>query len=143
MKIIVTGSGTSFGMPVIGCTCPACTSDDSRDTRFRPSIFVTDKAGENSTDILVDVGPEFRLQALRYRIKRLDAVLMTHSHADHCHGLDDLRIFSHTASASAESRIGKETQGDFHALTARIEALSPANRKMIEMLVDYCISENM
>jgi phosphoribosyl 1,2-cyclic phosphate phosphodiesterase len=112
MKIIVTGSGTSFGMPVIGCTCPACTSDDSRDTRFRPSIFVTDNAGEKSTDILVDVGPEFRLQALRYRIKRLDAVLMTHSHADHCHGLDDLRIFSHTASASAESRIGKETQGE-------------------------------
>ena len=114
MKIIVTGSGTSFGMPVIGCNCPACTSSDSRDKRYRPSIFVKD-GGENPSEILVDVGAEFRLQALKYGINRLDAVLMTHSHADHCHGIDDLRIFSHTAPApdSADKNRGaSESPGE-------------------------------
>lgn len=125
MKIIVTGSGTSFGMPVIGCTCSACQSSDRRDTRFRPSIFVSDTAPDGTTTaILVDVGPEFRLQALRYGITRLDAVLATHSHADHVHGIDDLRIFSHTASATAESKLGAETKGEGLAIYANEITLS-------------------
>ena len=125
MKITVTGSGTSFGVPVIGCKCAVCTSSDPHDTRYRPSIYISD-TDENGgeTALLVDVGAEFRLQALKYGINRLDAVLCTHSHADHVHGLDDLRIFSHTASASVESKLGEETKGEGLAIYANENTLS-------------------
>jgi phosphoribosyl 1,2-cyclic phosphate phosphodiesterase len=87
MHVVVLGSGTSHGVPVIGCDCRVCTSSDSRDKRYRASIWVYTR----STSIVVDTGPEFRLQALRAGIDRLDAVLLTHAHADHLHGLDDVR----------------------------------------------------
>ncbi|GHV83597.1 MBL fold metallo-hydrolase [Spirochaetia bacterium] len=82
------GSGTSHGVPVIGCSCPVCTSTDKRDARFRSSLYIKGKNGER---IVVDTGPEFRLQAVRAGIDHLDALLLTHSHADHLHGLDDIR----------------------------------------------------
>ncbi len=94
------GTGTSHGIPVVACSCPVCTSDDPRDKRYRCSAYIENedshKDGEKSltTNIVIDTGPEFRIQALENKIKRLDGVLLTHSHADHCHGLDDLRIFS-------------------------------------------------
>jgi phosphoribosyl 1,2-cyclic phosphate phosphodiesterase len=87
MRLTVLGSGTSHGVPVVACACATCRSPDPRDRRWRSSALV--EAG--STAILVDAGPEFRLQALRAGIRRLDAVVMTHAHADHAHGLDDLR----------------------------------------------------
>ena len=92
MKVTFFGTGTSFGVPVINCTCKCCTSKDSRDNRFRSSIKVE---GQNGTIVVVDTGPEFRLQALKYGLPKLDAVFFTHSHADHVHGLDDVRIFAH------------------------------------------------
>jgi len=89
MRVTVLGSGTSLGVPVIGCMCRVCTSRDPRNDRMRSSILV-----ETARQVLlVDVGPDFRLQALRAGIRSLDAVLMTHEHADHISGLDDLRIF--------------------------------------------------
>lgn len=88
MKVTVLGSGTSHGVPVLGCSCPVCTSTEPRDTRYRSSILVEGDGGER---ILVDAGPEFRLQGLRVGLTRLDAVLITHAHADHIHGLDDVR----------------------------------------------------
>ena len=91
MKLLLLGTGTSHGIPVIGCDCPVCNSTDKRDKRFRASALFTTAAG---TNILIDVGPDFRMQALEHKIKKLDMVLLTHSHADHLHGLDDLRIFS-------------------------------------------------
>lgn len=91
MKLLLLGTGTSHGIPVIGCDCPVCRSTDKRDKRFRSAAFFTTAGG---TSILIDVGPDFRMQALEHNIKKLDAVLLTHSHADHLHGLDDLRIFS-------------------------------------------------
>lgn len=91
MKILLLGTGTSNGIPVIGCNCPVCNSTDKRDKRFRSAAFFTTTAG---TKILIDVGPDFRMQALEHKIDKLDLVLLTHSHADHLHGLDDLRIFS-------------------------------------------------
>jgi phosphoribosyl 1,2-cyclic phosphate phosphodiesterase len=91
MVCTLLGTGTSHGIPVIGCDCRVCTSGDLRDTRFRASAYIQ----SGSTGILIDTGPEFRLQALKHRIRTIDAVLVTHSHADHIHGLDDLRIFSH------------------------------------------------
>jgi phosphoribosyl 1,2-cyclic phosphate phosphodiesterase len=91
VKLIVMGSGTSSGVPVIGCACPVCTSTDERDKRMRSSLYVKGDKGER---IVIDTGPDFRYQALRAGIKYLDFVLLTHSHADHLHGLDDLRQLS-------------------------------------------------
>jgi phosphoribosyl 1,2-cyclic phosphate phosphodiesterase len=90
LKITVLGSGTSVGVPTIGCHCAVCTSTDPRDNRLRPSILVSYE-GRN---VLIDTTPDFRTQALRARIERLDAVLFTHSHADHVMGLDDVRPFN-------------------------------------------------
>ena len=90
-RITVLGSGTSAGVPVIGCTCAVCQSTDARDKRLRPSIYV-DVPGR--TGILVDTTPDLRQQALTYGITRVDAVLFTHSHADHIMGLDDIRRFN-------------------------------------------------
>ena len=89
-KITVLGSGTSVGVPTIGCHCSVCTSGDPRDKRLRPSILVS-YGGHN---ILIDTTPDFRTQALRAGIERLDAVLFTHAHADHIMGLDDVRPFN-------------------------------------------------
>ena len=91
MKLLLLGTGTSHGIPVIGCDCAVCKSQDKRDKRYRAAAFFTTDDG---TNILIDVGPDFRMQALEHNIKKLDMVLLTHSHADHLHGLDDLRIFS-------------------------------------------------
>lgn len=91
MKLTVLGSGTSHGVPVIACDCPVCLSADPKDKRHRSSVFVETDGGKS---ILIDIGPEFRVQALANRIKKVDALLLTHSHADHLHGIDDLRIFS-------------------------------------------------
>jgi phosphoribosyl 1,2-cyclic phosphate phosphodiesterase len=89
-KIIVLGSGTSVGVPTIGCDCDVCRSSDPRDQRLRPSVLVSYQ-GRN---ILIDTTPDLRTQALRARINHLDAVLFTHSHADHVMGLDDVRPFN-------------------------------------------------
>lgn len=89
-RIIVLGSGTSVGVPSIGCHCDVCSSRDPRDQRLRPSILVS-YANRN---VLIDTTPDFRTQALRAKIQRLDAVLFTHSHADHLMGLDDVRPFN-------------------------------------------------
>lgn len=82
-------------MPVIGCSCPRCSSTDPKDTRFRTSALIQAKDG---TSVVIDTGPEFRMQALLWHITTLDAVLLTHTHADHLHGLDDVRIFSHNCT---------------------------------------------
>ncbi|MDR2662212.1 MAG: MBL fold metallo-hydrolase [Treponema sp.] len=91
MEITVLGSGTSQGVPVIGCSCPVCTSADSRDRRMRSSLYIKGAAGERA---VIDTGPEFRLQALGAGLGGLDAVFLTHAHADHVHGLDDIRPLS-------------------------------------------------
>jgi len=91
IRITVLGSGTSVGVPTIGCRCQVCLSDDPRDQRLRPSILIR-FAGRA---VLVDTTPDLRAQALRFGIHRLDAILLTHSHADHVSGLDDVRPFNY------------------------------------------------
>ncbi len=89
MKITILGSGTSTGVPMVGCRCPVCSSPNPRDKRTRASISI-ETAGNY---ILVDTSTDLRKQAIREQIPRIDAVLFTHSHADHIHGIDDLRGF--------------------------------------------------
>ena len=89
MKVTLLGTGTSTGIPVIGCTCNVCSSDDPRDKRLRCSCLIE----VNGLNILIDAGPDFRLQAIRAQINRIDAVLITHHHFDHVAGLDDLRPY--------------------------------------------------
>lgn len=89
MKLTILGSGTSTGVPMVGCHCPVCSSDDRRDKRTRASIII-EISGKY---ILVDTSTDLRKQVIRERIPHIDAVLFTHSHADHIHGIDDLRGF--------------------------------------------------
>lgn len=91
MRLIVLGSGTSFGVPVVGCTCEVCTSSDPRDRRTRVAAVVE---GDEGKRILIDTPPELRIQLLGAQIPSVDAVLYTHDHADHVHGIDDLRALS-------------------------------------------------
>lgn len=93
MRVTFLGTGTSYGIPMIGCDCAVCRSDDPRNQRLRPSVLVE----TGSTRVLVDAPPDFRTQALRAGIRTLDAVLLTHTHADHFFGLDDLRAFTERA----------------------------------------------
>jgi len=85
--LTVLGSGTSMGVPTIGCDCAVCRSQDPRDRRTRPSVMIS----YNGRHVMIDSTPDFREQALRESIKKLDAVLYTHTHADHILGIDDLR----------------------------------------------------
>jgi phosphoribosyl 1,2-cyclic phosphate phosphodiesterase len=93
MRITFLGTGTSHGIPMIGCDCAVCRSDDPRNKRLRPSVLV--ESGE--THLLIDATPDLRTQALRAGIRQVDSVLLTHTHADHFLGLDDLRAFTERA----------------------------------------------
>ncbi len=96
IHITVLGSGTSSGVPTIGCPCAVCASADPRDRRLRPSILI--RYGDKN--VVVDTAPDFREQALRARIERVDAILYTHAHADHILGLDDVRPFNYRQRAA-------------------------------------------
>lgn len=99
MRLRFLGTGTSFGVPVIGCDCAVCTSPDPRDRRLRHAALLEDGV----RTLLVDTPPELRLQLVAARVRRLDAVWYTHCHADHVHGVDDLRAFSVRRSAGEEA----------------------------------------
>lgn len=91
MRVVFLGTATSYGVPVIGCRCATCTSADPRNKRTRSSVYVETDEGVH---LLIDSGPEMRIQALREGITRVDAVLYTHLHADHTAGIDDLKAFN-------------------------------------------------
>jgi len=91
LKVTFLGTGTSQGIPVIGCNCPTCVSGDPKDKRLRTSVYIE----SDGVSLIIDTGPDFRQQILRENITRLDAVLYTHEHRDHIAGLDDIRAFNY------------------------------------------------
>ena len=91
------GTGTSMGVPTLGCKCEVCTSTDPHDRRLRPSALIRWSEPAKDRSVVIDTGPDFREQALRADVTRLDAVFYTHGHADHILGMDDLRPLSFTA----------------------------------------------
>jgi phosphoribosyl 1,2-cyclic phosphate phosphodiesterase len=105
MKITFLGTGTSHGIPVIACGCPVCRSDNPKNKRLRTSVLI-ELGGKN---ILIDTPPDFREQMLRYGVKRIDAILYTHHHADHIFGLDDVRRFNEIQCGAIPCYAAKES----------------------------------
>jgi len=112
-KLTFLGTGTSQGVPIIGCHCDVCKSDDARDKRLRSSVFIDYKG----LHLLIDAGPDFRQQMLRANIENLDAILLTHQHKDHTAGLDDVRAFNYINKRAvdiyAEERVHKALKCEF------------------------------
>ena len=104
-KLTFLGTGTSQGVPIIACQCPVCKSTDPHDKRFRTAAFV-EYEGMN---ILIDAGPDFRMQMLAQGIRHLDAILLTHKHKDHMGGLDDVRSFNYIDRKAVEIYCEEET----------------------------------
>jgi phosphoribosyl 1,2-cyclic phosphate phosphodiesterase len=105
MKVTILGCGGSGGVPLIGCTCPVCTSTDPRNKRSRVSIVVE----QDGTRVLVDTSPDLRQQFLANSLSKVDAVVLTHSHADHLHGIDDLRSVNFHRNAPLDIWADKNT----------------------------------
>lgn len=106
IKLTFLGTGTSQGVPVIACDCEVCLSKDSKDTRFRSSVLIEIQGKK----IVVDTGPDFRLQMLNNNVQQLDAVLFTHKHKDHTAGLDDVRAFNFKQKKDMEVYLNKDVE---------------------------------
>ena len=123
MRVTFLGTGTSQGIPVISCPCEVCHSTNSKDNRLRTSVMI-EEAGFN---LVVDCGPDFRQQMLREQVKKLDAILFTHSHKDHVAGLDDIRAFNLFSQAPM----------DIYATTPVQEAIRREFAYAFDLLNDY------
>lgn len=107
-RLLILGSGGSMGVPVIGCDCPVCTSTDPKNKRTRTAALLV----YNGRQILIDSGPDFRIQALNCQLKHLDGVILTHAHYDHTAGLDDLRPLMYRAGKPIPTLMSKSTLDD-------------------------------
>ncbi len=126
MKLTFLGTGTSQGVPVIACRCGVCSSTDPRDARLRTSALLQlDGHGEagstadrRTTNILIDIGPDFRQQMLRHRVQWIDAILVTHAHRDHVAGLDEIRSFNYVQHRRMDIYLNAEArhtiEHDYH-----------------------------
>ncbi len=114
MKLTFLGTGTSQGVPVIGCKCDVCLSEDRKDSRLRTSVHIQ----IDNHSIVIDTGPDFRQQMLRENVERLDAVVFTHEHKDHVAGLDDIRAYNYWQKSPMDIYANKDVERairrDFH-----------------------------
>ena len=110
IKVTILGSGTSQGVPVIGCQCEVCLSKDLKDKRLRSSIMI--EIGDQT--FIIDTGPDFRQQMLRENVQDIDAVLFTHHHKDHVAGMDDVRAFNHKWKKDIEVYCTERTKKALH-----------------------------
>lgn len=124
MKLTFLGTGTSQGVPVIGCRCEVCRSADPRDNRLRTSAMIETQG----VRLVIDAGPDFRYQMLRAGVRHLDAILLTHEHKDHTGGLDDVRAFNFVDYPPTIHRI------DIHA--------APAAAAVVRKDFDYAFAQN-
>lgn len=106
MKITFLGTGTSQGVPFIGCSCPVCQSADQKNKRLRASIWVQTE----HTSIVIDTGPDFRYQMLRSHVGHLDALVFTHGHKDHVAGLDDVRAYNYWQKGAIDLYVNNQTE---------------------------------
>jgi phosphoribosyl 1,2-cyclic phosphate phosphodiesterase len=116
-SVLVLGTGTSHGVPMIGCDCSTCTSTDPRDRRSRASILLRDPSGHA---VLVDTTPDLRAQALTHNVRRVDAIVYTHSHADHVMGLDEVRRFNVLQKATIPCYGDERTLSDLRRIYSYI-----------------------
>ncbi len=118
-KILFLGTGTSQGVPIIGCHCKVCCSIDKKDKRLRSSVAIE----EGGVTFIIDTGPDFRYQMLRAKIESIDAILFTHSHKDHTGGLDDVRAYNYILGRGidiyAEEYCMKDIRNDYHYAFAK------------------------
>ena len=106
MKVTFLGTGTSQGVPFIGCDCPVCSSENKKDKRLRCSVWIDTP----EASIVIDAGPDFRYQMLRANVRRLDAIIFTHGHKDHIAGLDDIRAYNYFTNKPVNIYATEETQ---------------------------------
>jgi phosphoribosyl 1,2-cyclic phosphate phosphodiesterase len=116
-KVLVLGTGTSHGVPMIGCECDTCRSNDPRDRRLRASIYIQIDAGPS---VLVDTSPDLRAQALTHHLTRVDAIVYTHSHADHVMGLDEVRRFNVLQKSAIPCYADERTLADLRRIYAYV-----------------------
>ncbi len=132
MKITFLGTGTSYGVPMVGCECRVCTSDNPKNSRTRSSIFIS----EGEYNILIDAATELRIQCLKNSVKRLDAVLLTHSHADHVLGFDDLRHFNRKRKTNIPVYGSEETVNNVYSMFSYAfkEATSSGSKPKVTLI---------
>lgn len=156
LQVIFLGTGTSAGVPMVGCDCAVCRSDDPRDRRDRPSVLIRyedplfqiepahrafNPRQVGVRQVIIDAGPELRQQALRQQLSRLDALIFTHAHADHIFGLDDLRRFNATMGTAidihAEPSVIDQLKTTFHYI---FEPHKNVNQSFIANLIAHPIT---
>jgi phosphoribosyl 1,2-cyclic phosphate phosphodiesterase len=136
VKITFLGTGTSQGVPVIACDCETCLSDDERDKRLRTSILIE----KDEIIMVIDAGPDFRQQMLSHKVKKLDAIILTHEHKDHISGMDDVRAFNYRSQDAidifAEERVQKAIRKEYSYVFAEYQY--PGIPKMrLNIITDY------
>lgn len=142
MKLKFLGTGTSQGVPVIGCHCEVCTSNNFKDRRFRSSALMTTDEGKK---ILIDCGPDFRLQMLNNNEEQIDSILLTHEHNDHVIGLDDCRplIFKNKKNIDiyCQKRVGEELKNRFPYAFTAIKYPGAPSFNLHEISGDFFLSD--
>lgn len=131
-RVLIMGSGTSTGVPLIGCRCPVCRSADPRDRRDRCGVHIS----AEGFGLQIDVSPDFRVQALKFGVERVDALIVTHCHADHCLGLDDVRRFNTLQGGSIPIWARRTTLGDLKRIFGYVFHTPPSQRGMYRPKLD-------